>query len=230
MIIYNDNELLYYCSENDEFALNILIEKYKPLIAARLNKYNIKRNNYEDFFQECLMVLYKCVQRFRPDRDITFNSYIETSINYCIRNILKKEREYFYNVSLVENDTLDLCLPKTNNYLEDADESIKNKNMEKYEFSEYEVKVIKFLNDGYDIKGIGESLDKTPKSVYNAISRIKGKDPNFNKKENSLFSNLEYDVYRYYVKGFKAKEISLILGLSINTVYNALKRIKLKIK
>lgn len=244
MKMYNDNELLYYCSEHDEFALNIIIEKYKPLIASRLKKYNIKKNNFEDFFQECLMVLYKCVLKFRPDKDISFNSYVETSINYCIRNNLKKEKEYFYNISLVGNEVLDLYsknddrISKEENihfdlfYCDNKLVNISNnkQSVGKYNFSEYEIKVLKYLNEGCDIRYICQSLNKPIKSVYNTISRIKAKDPDFNKRENSDLSNLEYDVYKYYKCGYRAKEISSILSLDVNIIYNALKRIKKKIK
>ena len=112
IIKYNDNELLYLISEKDEVALEIMMNKYEPLIKSMLVRYKIKSKNFEDFYQECLMTLYNCVNKYREDRKISFNSYLEMSLNYCIQNILRKEKSYFYDVVLMEMQDLDYILLK----------------------------------------------------------------------------------------------------------------------
>ena len=95
---YNDNELLYLLSETDEVAFEFIIKKYEPLIKSRLIAFKINTKNYEDFFQECLIVLNKCIYNYREDRIIPFNSYFDKMIQYRIRYILEEEKEKIINL------------------------------------------------------------------------------------------------------------------------------------
>jgi RNA polymerase sporulation-specific sigma factor len=56
---YNDSELLYLMYEDCEIALGILFNKYSNLIKKRLSDFRIHAKNYDDFYQEGLMMLYK---------------------------------------------------------------------------------------------------------------------------------------------------------------------------
>lgn len=223
IIKYNDNELLYLISEKDEVALEIMMNKYEPLIKSMLVRYKIKSKNFEDFYQECLMTLYNCVNKYSEDRKISFNSYLEMSLNYCIQNILKKEKSYFYDVVLMEMQDLDYILP------------VKEEETIEYSFeklSQYEKKVLKYLSEGYTIPNISLQLNKESRSIYNTISRIKNKSKIGIKlsKKDTILSDFEKRVYDKYLLGFKANEIAYLLRTDINSIYNALKRAKNKTK
>ncbi len=223
IIKYNDNELLYLISEKDEVALEIMMNKYEPLIKSMLVRYKIKSKNFEDFYQECLMTLYNCVNKYREDRKMSFNSYLEMSLNYCIQNILKKEKSYFYDVVLMEMQDLDYILP------------VKEEETIEYSFeklSQYEKKVLKYLSEGYTIPNISLQLNKESRSIYNTISRIKNKSKIGIKlsKKDTILSDFEKRVYDKYLLGFKANEIAYLLRTDINSIYNALKRAKNKTK
>ena len=223
IIKYNDNELLYLISEKDEVALEIMMNKYEPLIKSMLVRYKIKSKNFEDFHQECLMTLYNCVNKYREDRKISFNSYLEMSLNYCIQNILKKEKSYFYDVVLMEMQDLDYILP------------VKEEETIEYSFEKlslYEKKVLKYLSEGYTISNISLQLNKESRSIYNTISRIKNKSKIGVKisKKDTILSDFEKRVYDKYLLGFKANEIAYLLRTDINSIYNALKRAKSKTK
>ena len=215
IIKYNDNELLYLISEKDEVALEIMMNKYEPLIKSMLVRYKIKSKNFEDFYQECLMTLYNCVNKYREDRKISFNSYLEMSLNYCIQNILRKEKSYFYDVVLMEMQDLDYILP------------VKEEETIEYSFeklSQYEKKVLKYLSEGYTIPNISLQLNKESRSIYNTISRIKNKSKIGIKlsKKDTILSDFEKRVYDKYLLGFKANEIAYLLRTDINSIYNAL--------
>lgn len=232
MIQYNDNELLYLISENDEIALDILIEKYQPLIKNRLIKFKIKQTNFEDFYQECLMTFHKCIQKYREDKKIAFATYLDISIKYCIQSMLQREKDYFYGVTLVSIEDIDyIGKETTDNFVNQKTE---------YDFkklSAYEEKVMGYLNEGYNIEYISKELNRKSRSIYNTISRIKTKmtkkekvNPQKENKNPNTLSNLERKVYDKYLQGFKAQEISYLLGTDITSIYNALKRAKNKMK
>ena len=97
---YNDNELLYLLSENEDFAFELLMEKYEPLIINRLRRFHIKKEYWDDYYQECIILLYKCATNYREDITKTFNKYFDRLLQYNIQNLLRKDKngfEYMYS-------------------------------------------------------------------------------------------------------------------------------------
>ena len=227
-IEYNDNELLYLISEYDEAAFEILCEKYRPLIINRLKKFRIQPKNFEDYYQECLMVLYSCCNNYREDKNNTFNLYLDISIQNKIRNLLRKEHNYFYGVTLVELDKIDGVIFK------DKDDLDYSKNHDGFlnrirNLLEKEVMSL-FLN-GHNIKDIARALKIPSQRVYYIIGKYRPKERY--KTINILggiFSDLENQVYDLYSKECKPREIAKFLNCDVSSIYNAIKRIKSKSK
>lgn len=227
-IKYNDNELLYLISEYDESAFELLCEKYRPLIISRLTNFKIQEKNFSDFYQECLMVLYKCSWDYREDKNYTFNAYLDMSIQNKIRNLLRKERNYFYNVSLLDVETIDAISFKetTNDY------KVKDVNQLNLRFSSLmDKKVVELYNEGYTIKDICQELECSNQKVYYILRKYRPKTTGQSNEENKgIYSSFEKRVYDLYVNDYRPREIARILDCEIESVYNAIKRIKLKNK
>ena len=102
MYQYNDYELLYLISEQDELALDIMYKKYIPLIKARIAAFRIKEFNREDFFQEGLFMLHKAISTYRPDSGKTFNKYFDMILQRHYIQLRRKESKHFYNVVLTD--------------------------------------------------------------------------------------------------------------------------------
>lgn len=241
IIKYNDNELLYLISEKDDTALEIILKKYEPLVKAKLLRFRIKNANFEDFYQECFMILYKCVQRYRDDKKVAFCSYVGIAINYCIQNILKREKDYFYDVVLVKEEDIDYI-------------TILEENVDGYCFGtlgEYAIKTTNSLSEDNipkNAKVFNKKSMSHNKLVKNLLNENlnqgkykKGNSNDGNSNEGNLndgnlnvfiskLSNLEKEIYGKHLKGYKACEIASIMLLDITTVYNALKRARIKLK
>lgn len=231
---YNDNELLYLISINNEDALDLLIKKYYPLIKNRIKKFNIKEYNREDYFQECLITLVKVVDKFRDDKNGIFTLYLDKAIQDRIRKLLKKEQNYFYNVTFIEN-------------LDDViEEKVTSQNYNLYEsnsfgFSDFENDVYEkyYLNQETPRK-ISVDLLCEEKQIYNAINRIKIKITRNEPKKNILFdsdklkkiklSELEKEILYYYNEGYKVSKIAFVMECDERRVLNALSRVKYKLK
>lgn len=232
---YNDNELLYLISQKDDDALEILIQKYHPLIESRLKKFNIKSYNHDDFYQECLIAFYNSIKKFRDDKNGIFNMYLDTAIQNAIKRMLKKESGYFYNVSLTDDLEYVIVEDKT-----DDRHNLKEPLLGM--FSEFEKNIYKkFYYDNLSPKEIAQSMLCEDKRVYNALGRIKQKikERTFSEEvmkaekmsdELEKLSGLEYSVFKLYAKGFKTIEIAYELDMSFSKVSNALARAKKKLK
>ena len=240
MMKYNDNELLYLISETDEIAFEFIVKKYEPLIKSRLVNFKINVRSFEDYFQECLMTLNKCIMKYRDDKEISFNKYFDKMLQYRIKHILESEKDYYYNVINVDEIELDKLVITAA-----KDEFVESEVM----LSKYEKKVFELLKENKSIEIISSSLNKNAESVYNTIARVKRKLRNNKLSNNKLSDNklsdnynlvynksheelsfLEREVYLRYIQGYKAREISYMMRIEIDKVYNALRRIKKKLK
>lgn len=230
---YNDDELLYLIKENsDEAAFEELYNKYRPLIVSRLKKFKIQDNNYDDYFEECLITLSECVVKYDKEKGKTFNKYFDMCCVYKIRNLLRSERKYFYNVILADYDEIEKY-----NYTKNERDGLNILNEVGFltTFSKLEKDVYNLSKTGKTIKEISNELSKSVRCIYNTFSRIRKKSektPIIKTKnstidfweDTSYLSKTEKKVAMLYAKGFKPSEIAIETSLTKEQVYNALKR------
>lgn len=169
---YNDNELLYLIKEKEDSALEIIYQKYIPMIKKRIGDFKIKYKNYDDFFQEGLITLKKAIETYKEEYGKTFNKYFDLLIQRRFIQLLKKESKYFYNVSVVEDvDTL-VCL-------EERKEVVTLNEIDTSNLSLFENQVMEMIyNDNMKALEVSEQLKCDIRKVYNAVSRAKQKIKN----------------------------------------------------
>lgn len=170
MYKYNDYELLYLIQEMDDEALDIMLKKYIPLIKARIKAFRIKKSSQEDFLQEGLLVLNKAIQRFNPDSKKTFTRYFDMILQRRFIQILRKERNRFYNVDLVGAGEMLAAEP------EGALSGIAGERvLAACSFSDFENQVLSYLKNGYKPRRVAAFLNCPVKRVYDANDRIRRK-------------------------------------------------------
>lgn len=165
---YNDYELLYLISEHSESALEIMYEKYRPLIYARIRDFKIAKSSVEDFFQEGLFVLHICINRFNDIYKKSFTRYFDICLQRKYLDLLRSNRNYFYNTDLY--NSLDILGEKKVEYTGVYVEAREfEKKLSKFERVIFQYKYI----EDYSIKQMAEVLNIDCKKIYNALSRIK---------------------------------------------------------
>ena len=190
---YNDNELINYVSENNEEAIEIIYEKYKPLInkiASNLFKKYCKNTSLEisDLEQEGLIALNSAMNHYNENKDVLFYTYAKTCIERKIISTViraNRQKQKILNDSLSYeldiNDGISLqslikdVTTNPENILIDMENSeelmIEIENV----LTPFEQQVLQLKLDGFDYKEIAEIIDKEPKSIDNALNRIKTK-------------------------------------------------------
>lgn len=214
---------MYYVSKKDDIALEILIEKYCPLIKKKLKDYKISPRFYEDFYQECILLLYECVKKYNPNRNSSFNHYFQVYLNFNIQNMLKKNNNYFSKIQIMDDVILDSTFHQETEYefeskLDKAIQSLSEE--ERILYEEY--------STGIAITKIANKREEDYMETYNKIKNIKVKINDNEKHKKGSMSLLEKNVFEYYKSGYHPKEISLMLEMDISVIYNALKRAKKK--
>lgn len=171
MDIYNDYELLYMINEFDEEAEIIFYNKYRNLIYKRMNDFKIKVNRRDDFLQEGFFVLSNAIRNYNYYGKKSFNKYFDLLLQRRFTNILRNEKQYFYNVTIEESSSV---IMETNSFVYDTrDFDIRG-------LSSLEKEVIKYKNQNFKPKDIAKILNCDVKSIYNCLCRIKIKAKNDN--------------------------------------------------
>lgn len=167
---YNDNELLYLFSEGVEEAEEILFKKYVGLINKRISSFKIQSRDKDDFFQEGMMMLVIAIKTYSDRYNKTFNKYFDLILQRRFIKLLKKDANYFYKVTLVDDYT---SLPLLNEPWEYEYEN--EINISTGLFSDFEKEVFEALKKGLKPKKIAQNLKSDVKSIYNCIYRLKNK-------------------------------------------------------
>lgn len=88
---YNDYELLYMVKENDDFAINIMIDKYKPIIKNLAYTFYINYNKcveIEDLVQEGMIAVFKTIGTYN-DSKFLFYTYVCKAIKNAMTRYCK---------------------------------------------------------------------------------------------------------------------------------------------
>jgi RNA polymerase sporulation-specific sigma factor len=181
-----DAELWSLAASGDPAAEEILIAEYSRLVKICARPYFLAGADSEDLIQEGMLGLLSAVRHYDPAKDVKFSTYAE----FCIRRRLFsaiKSATRFKHIPL--NDSISLESPEIdeNNaqgplHLRDPEEFvIARERVDEItdrlngSLSRFESKVLGLYLEGLSYEEMAVKLNKTPKSVDNAVQRIRRK-------------------------------------------------------
>ena len=190
--------LLLEARAGNSKALDELMERLRPMVTRIARGYFLTNGDSSDLIQEGMLGLYKAFLSYRLDSPVTFEHYAGTCVRRqiinAVRTSLNKKNLPLYNymsigaqggVLLESNDTdedsedFEYALPSAELSPEERVMILeRSREINRYladNLSEFERKVLKLYLDGASYKVIAKTLDKTVKSIDNAILRIKNK-------------------------------------------------------
>ena len=188
----NDNEILSYIANNNEEAITLIYEKYKPLInkiATNLYKKYCKNTGLElsDLMQEGMIGLTNAINRYQENKETLFYTYARTCIERkIISTVVGANRQKHkilnesvsFELNLKDSDiNLEYFLKDNNNNPENIvmDMESNKEFMNELEdvLTPFEQQVLQLKLDGFDYKEIGQIINKDSKNIDNALQRIK---------------------------------------------------------
>jgi RNA polymerase sporulation-specific sigma factor len=168
---YNDFEIINLIKQGNEEALELMIEKYRYLIAKKIKKFNLI-DDYDDCFQEGLLVLYKSAVRFDERFCKSFTRFFERNYENHLISIIRKRTSYGKFLATKSQILVNESLKETPSitYTHSEIATIAR------ELSAFERAVFdwRILGDK-SLQEIARELDCDVKKVYNAMDRIKHK-------------------------------------------------------
>ena len=189
----SDEALLALLRQGDEDAEWELYDRYKPLVRARARTFFLVGADNEDLVQEGMLGLYKAVCEYDPTKNAAFRSFAELCITRQILTAIKgatrkKHQPLNTYVSLnqpvYEPGSTDRTLMDVLSGMGVSDPEemlIGRENMEamardiEEKLSSLEKQVLGLYLKGLSYQQIGQFLNKPPKSIDNAIQRVKKK-------------------------------------------------------
>ena len=184
-IEYSEKEtlrLVILAKEGDEASFACLAEKFKPLLEAAVAQYRAELlpQDAEELSQEALVAFHSAVKSYDPSyKNVSFGLYAKICVNKAIISALRAIWRRSRTDLVPIDDTLDVFGDVGD--VDPASELIERENAEELSrrisehLSEYENRVWWLYFSGLSSAQIARVVGRSPKSVDNALCRIRQK-------------------------------------------------------
>ena len=181
---YTDEELLTMRENGEEEITEYLIEKYKPMVRQRVRVLYLVGGDQYDLIHEGMIGLFKAVRDYRKDRDASFHTFahlcVDRQIYRAIQSYNRQKHQPLNSyVSLSgenwEAEPYQELRQNPENIIIDQENAIQMEKKIRQQLSKFENQVLELYLDGENYLEIAHHLGKTPKSIDNALQRIRGK-------------------------------------------------------
>ena len=187
-----DEQVAELARDNDAYAQEYLLNKYKNFVRAKARSYFLIGADREDIVQEGMIGLYKAIRDFRASKLTSFRAFAELCITRQIITAIKtatrqKHRPLNSYVSLnkpvydEESDRMLIDVLSSGKISNPEDIFIGKEDFSTIEskmgkmLSPLEMKVLQKYIEGKSYQEIAAELDRSVKSVDNALQRVKNK-------------------------------------------------------
>ena len=184
-----DETLCALASAGDREAEETLVTRYNRLVRTCARPFFLVGGDSEDLTQEGMVALIKAVREFDRSKEASFRTFAEICIRNRLYSVLRaaaREKHQVLNQSI----SLDTPYFDSNSYTSGTNH-LEQRNPEDFlidrehtaallsgvrkQLSEFEAKILGYYLDGLSCREIAQTVGKPPKSVDNAVQRIRRK-------------------------------------------------------
>lgn len=192
----SENDIIKIAQSGNDDAMTFLMEKYKSLVRQKVRPLFLIGGDKDDLVQEGMIGLYKAICSYIPEKEASFKTFAELCISRYIYSAIKvsnrmKNQPLNTYISIyapafsVNNESSEIGF-MIDQELEAAEKNPEDIVISKESavsaleqlfksLSKMEKQVLnKYLN-GMTYQEIAVQMNKTPKSIDNALQRIKTK-------------------------------------------------------
>ena len=185
----SDEVLIVRLRLGEEDIMEYILEKYKPMVRKKANALYLIGGENEDLIQEGMIGLFKAVRDFDIEKESSFAAFAQLCISRQLYSALqasnrKKHRPLNTYVSFsVEDQEGQSVLEETFTHKTSNPEEwiLEQEKLEEFQknlkecLSTMEQQVLGLYLEGHNYIRISEILEKSPKSIDNALQRIRQK-------------------------------------------------------
>lgn len=189
-----DEQLIRKLREGETAITDFIVNKYKGMVKKKAKAMFLLGGENDDLIQEGMIGLFKAIQNYDLRQEMSFASFADLCVSRQMSTAIKlsnrqkhkplnsyislyqseDENEEEAHIPLIDqlqnakdNNPEDLFLDKE--YFKSMEEKLRER------LSEFESRVLHLHLLGEDYRTIAKLLDKSPKSIDNALQRIKQK-------------------------------------------------------
>ncbi len=179
-----DEELILRMRSGEPGISDYLMEKYKWLVRQKVREMFLVGGEQDDLIQEGMIGLFKAVRDYRPDKETSFQTFARLCIDRQLYTAIKTQNRQKH---LPLNTYISLSTEGEEIRLWDGRSEDPEKILLEQEsarllrkkiwasLSRLETQVLESYLEGAGYSVIAEKIGKTPKSVDNALRRIRTK-------------------------------------------------------
>ena len=180
----SDEELIARLRDGETIIEDYLMEKYKGLVRQKARAMFLIGGDTDDLIQEGMIGLFKAVRDFQPGREATFATFARMCIDRQIYSAIQNSNRQKHlplnsYVSLNQEDESspiwELSVENTEEIIIDQETTRDLQQKISDYLSPMENKVLDLYLKGEGYVEIGRILGKSPKSIDNALQRIRAK-------------------------------------------------------
>ena len=182
---FTDEELIERLRDGEQELEDYLMEKYKGMVLKKAHAMFIVGGEREDLIQEGMIGLFRALRDYQPGKSATFATFanlcVERQIYKAIEmsgRLKNKPLNSYISLSEEESPILDsLAFEQQDPEAIVIDKENVNVMQEKIRqhLSRFETRVLDAYLEGMTYTQIAEAMGKSPKSIDNALQRIRGK-------------------------------------------------------
>lgn len=97
------NELLAKARKGDKKSKEGILNKVRPLIIRKIQRYYNNKNLFEDLIQEGYLVVLECIESYDDSRGVYFLGYLKTMLKFTYLNKHKQRTHLSLNIPAGED-------------------------------------------------------------------------------------------------------------------------------
>lgn len=180
---FTDEKLAALAQGGDDRAFDYLLDKYRVLVRKKSSSYYIIGADRDDIIQEGMIGLFKAIRDYRPEKESSFYHFAELCISRQMYTAIeasnrKKHAPLNSYVSLSEPESGgigELLETSPEQMMIDRENVAQIKERIEKSLSDMEKEVLAYYMQGMNYVQIAEIMERSPKSIDNALQRIKNK-------------------------------------------------------
>ena len=187
--MHTDEQLAELAASGSREAEELLVSRYNRLVRTCARPFFLVGGDSEDLTQEGMVGLIKAVREYDANKEASFRTFAEICIRNRLFSVLRaaardKHKALNQSISLDTPDfdsnsytsgTNNLAQRGPEDHLIDREHTAALLSGVRKQLSEFEAKILGYYLDGLSCREIAETVGKPPKSVDNAVQRIRRK-------------------------------------------------------
>ena len=184
-----DEALCLLAAAGNRLAEEALVTRYNRLVRTCARPFFLTGGDSEDLTQEGMVGLITAVREYDAGKEASFRTFAEICIRSRLYSVLRastRDKQQPLNQSLSLDDshfdsnpltsgTNNLAQRNPEDFLIDREHTAALLSGVRKQLSEFEAKILGFYLDGLSCREIAKAVNKPPKSVDNAVQRIRRK-------------------------------------------------------